>query len=145
MGEVALVVGLSAAIMWSGVLIITDFRTQRLPNILTIPAAVLAVGWFYLDSNFWALCGAFAWWALCVVPGKVSHRLKIGGGDAKLAVSLGAIVTGFGGLLGWYIAVGCASVTTLVLAIHPQWREDREIPHGPGMLLGAWMSILLTS
>lgn len=143
MGDIAFAVGFGSAAVWSGILMVTDLRTRRLPNLLTLPAALLAVAWFAWHSNIGALCGALAWWALCVVPGWASHRLTIGGGDAKLSVSLGAIASACGGCIGWYVAVGCASVVTLALATHPRCRRQRAIPHGPGMLIGTWLSVLL--
>lgn len=136
----------AVVLVWSVALAVTDLRERRLPDPLTLPAAPVVWVWCIVDGRPWALAGALAWWALCAVPGKVSPRLRIGGGDAKLALSLGAVAAAVGGPVGWWIAVAASSGITLCLAVVPctGQRGRRGLPHGPGMLLGTWLGVLLT-
>jgi leader peptidase (prepilin peptidase)/N-methyltransferase len=136
----------TAALVWTVALSVSDLRQRRLPDVLTLSAAAVVWGWCILDGRLWALTGALAWWALCTVPGKVSRRLRIGGGDAKLALSLGAVAAAVGGPVGWWIAVTVSSMVTLCLGLMPRGTrvDRRRLPHGPGMLSGTWLSVLLT-
>lgn len=112
-----MVVGVvTVALGWSASLMLTDLRQLRLPDRLTLPAA--AVVWLALgcSGHHRALAGAVAWWALCAVPGLFSARLRIGGGDAKLALTLGAVTAAAGGVVGWWTAVAGSSLLTLALA-----------------------------
>lgn len=138
------VVGVTAAVVWSTALTVTDLRYGRLPDVLTVPAAALAAATAAITGCPAALAGAAGWWLLCVAPGRLSRRLRIGGGDAKLALSLGAVVTGIGGLTGWWLAVAVAPVLTLLLALAPGYRGRPTVPHGPGMLMASWLAVLFT-
>jgi len=137
---------LTVALVWSVALTVTDLRERRLPDSLTLAAAAVVWLWCILDGRPWALTGALAWWALCAVPGMISPRLRIGGGDAKLSLSLGAVAAISGGPVGWWIAVAVSSVITLCLAVVPctALRGRAGLPHGPGMLTGTWFGVLLT-
>lgn len=129
------------ALVWSVALTVTDLRERRLPDRLTVPAAALVWMLCPVTGHPWALAGALGWWALCVVPGKVTRRLRTGGGDAKLALSLGGIVAAVGGLPGWWLAVAASSVLTLCLV--PVLRSPTgTLPHGPGMLGASWLAVI---
>lgn len=149
-GTVCTVAVVGAALAWTVALTVTDLRELRLPDRLTLPAVPLS----WLLAGFLTgpagllrgLAGAVAWWAVCVLPGRISHRLRTGGGDAKLALSLGAVTAASGGAGGWGAAVAGASVVTLVLAVGRSRHRRRPtvVPHGPGMLVASWISVLLT-
>lgn len=122
---------------WLGVLLTaTDLRHRRLPDALTLPAypVVGAVLW---------LCGADLWQALagCLLFGGVHLLVRLvapsamGGGDVKLAGSLGAVL----GAVSWLalpVAAVLASVITLVLGL---WSRADGVPHGPGLLAATWL------
>lgn len=106
------------------------------------------------------MLGGLGWFLLCMVPGLLSRRMAAGGGDAKLALSLGTVAVGTGGVYGWLLAVGAASVVTLLLGLVPVVRRKGGrhggrhggqsgdgLPHGPGMLLatGAVVVIAVTN
>jgi leader peptidase (prepilin peptidase)/N-methyltransferase len=65
----------------------------------------------------------------------------LGGGDVKLAGSLGALTaaTSWSGLV---LAVLAASVLTAVVALPARIIGYREVPHGPAMLAVAWLVVL---
>jgi leader peptidase (prepilin peptidase)/N-methyltransferase len=122
---------------WLGVLlVVTDVRHRRLPDALTLPAYP-AVG-----SVLW-LCGADLGRALagCLVFGGVHLLVRLlapsamGGGDVKLAGSLGAVL----GAVSWLalpLAAVLASTVTLAVGL---WCRTDSVPHGPGLLAGTWV------
>lgn len=135
-------------VVWAVALVVTDVRSRRLPDVLTLPAAVVAVGGAVWggDGHAWAVLGGVCWFLLCVLPGLLSRRFTAGGGDAKLALSLGTVATVTGGVPGLLLAIGGASVVTLFLAAFPRIRSSGEgIPHGPGMLVATLCSMVILS
>lgn len=118
---------------WAGTLTVYDIRYRRLPDWLTLPAVPVAWVVVVLLGHGWAVVGGVAWFLLCVLPGMLSVRLRAGGGDAKLALSLGAVATAAGGAVGLAATIAAASVMTLLFALFPTVRSA-ALPHGPGML-----------
>ncbi|MDN5683760.1 prepilin peptidase [Corynebacterium glyciniphilum] len=119
---------------WAGTLTVYDIRYRRLPDWLTLPAVPVAWVVVVLLGHGWAVVGGVAWFLLCVLPGMLSVRLRAGGGDAKLALSLGAVATAAGGAVGLAATIAAASVMTLLFALLPTVRSA-ALPHGPGMLV----------
>jgi len=146
-------IGGALALGWSLVLAITDLRSWRLPNRWTLPAAAIVCLGVVATGRSLDLWGGAAWWLACVLPGVLSPRLQVGGGDAKLAVSLGTIAVACGGVAGWIFAVSGASAFTLLLSVVTcRFTSARQragspqltVAHGPGMLFATWMSVILT-
>jgi leader peptidase (prepilin peptidase) / N-methyltransferase len=72
----------------------------------------------------------------------VSPR-ALGGGDVKLAGTLGALTaaTSWSGLL---LAVLTAGLLTATVAVPARLFGCTEVPHGPAMLSAAWLVVLHT-
>ncbi len=134
---------------WAGVLLGgADVVARRLPDALTLPAypvvAVLlgaaAVGAGDGGLLARAVAGALLW-----AGGYAAVRMvaptALGGGDVKIAGSLGALTaaTSWSGLL---MAVLAASVLTAVIAGPARMLGYRDVPHGPAMLAVAWLVTL---
>jgi leader peptidase (prepilin peptidase)/N-methyltransferase len=134
---------------WAGVLLAgADLAARRLPDALTLPAypvvaallGAAAVGAGDVGLLVRAAAGALLW-----VGGYAAVRLvapgALGGGDVKLAGSLGALTaaTSWPGLL---LAILAASVVTAAVAGPARIFGYREIPHGPAMLAAAWLVVL---
>jgi leader peptidase (prepilin peptidase)/N-methyltransferase len=134
---------------WAGVLLGgADLTARRLPDALTLPAypvvavllGVAAVGAGDAGPLARAAAGALLW-----AGGYAAVRLvapsALGGGDVKLAGSLGALTaaTSWPGLL---LAVLAASVVTAVVAGLARIAGYRDVPHGPAMLAAAWLVVL---
>ena len=73
--------------------VVTDLREQRIPNLLTLPAAVLAVIYFTVrhgtDGLWSSLAGlglGYAIWLILYAIG------KMGAGDVKLVGAVGALI-----------------------------------------------------
>ncbi|HZA17293.1 MAG TPA: A24 family peptidase [Pseudonocardiaceae bacterium] len=134
---------------WSGVLLgAADVAVRRLPDALTLPAypvvavllAVAAVGIGDTDLMVRAVVGALLW-----AGGYAAVRFiapgALGGGDVKLAGSLGAL-TAASSWPGLLLAVLVASVLTVVVAGPARMFGYRDVPHGPAMLAAAWLVVL---
>lgn len=121
---------------WGITLCVIDLRQRRLPDVLTLPAIPL-VWAVALAIQPTAVLGGLGWALLLLVIG---IRLGgVGGGDIKLAASLGVVVVlgaGFG-VLPWVMggAAGIAAVTMLLF-------RRQSLPFGPAMLLATGLGIL---
>jgi leader peptidase (prepilin peptidase) / N-methyltransferase len=134
---------------WAGVLLSgADLIARRLPDTLTLPAypvvavllAVAALGAGDAGALARAAAGAVLWGG-----GYAAVRLlapaALGGGDVKLAGSLGAL-TAATSWSGWVLAVLAASMVTAALAVPARMRGVRGVPHGPAMLAASWLVVL---
>lgn len=122
---------LSAAAVWAAALSYLDLRWQRLPDRLTVPAILFSV----LIALLWqpaAILGGLAWGLFYLLIAVLLGGL--GGGDIKLAASLGTLVVLAAGAAGWFLAVAGASLSSAVLMIS---LRRAVLPHGPSMLLAS--------
>jgi leader peptidase (prepilin peptidase)/N-methyltransferase len=135
---------------WAGVLLgAADLLARRLPDALTLPAypavtvllglAAAGTGDAGLPNR--ALAGAVLW-----AGGYAAVRLvapgALGGGDVKLAGTLGAIAAAVSwpGLL---LAVLAATALTTAVSLPALVFGGRgEVPHGPAMLASTWLIAL---
>lgn len=124
---------------WCAALCVVDLRERRLPNVLTLPAATVAVAaalWSWFDGAIAPLAGALLWTA---VNGAAFLARGMGAGDVKLAPTLGAVAGWAGGLPAVLLAVLAAQLLTLV---HAAVARDRTVPHGPAMITAALLAVL---
>ncbi|MFR9841876.1 prepilin peptidase [Corynebacterium striatum] len=104
-------------------------RFKRLPDWLTLPAAVASLLFFEPAGLIWpGIYLALACW-----------RGGVGGGDIKLAFPLGMWVTHECGVMGQLLAMMGASLST---AVWGTLRKDSAPPHGPGMLIAAALCVI---
>lgn len=124
-----------AVLCWMTALSYFDIRCRRLPNWLTLPAAVviITVGLWGRGPSIWA--GAAALAVLYLAAHLLSPR-AMGAGDVKLAVSTGGLAGAFG-LDAWFLAaIGAPLVTGLTgLVLLGLGRRGATVPHGPSMCL----------
>lgn len=135
---------------WAGVLLgAADLLARRLPDALTLPAypvvtvllGLAAAGTGDAGLPYRALAGAVLW-----AGGYAAVRLvapgALGGGDVKLAGTLGAIAAAVSwpGLL---LAVLAATALTTAVSLSALVFGGRgEVPHGPAMLASTWLIAL---
>lgn len=112
---------------WSTALCLYDLRWRRLPNPLTVPPALACL---LVCAAMPALAWGLVWPALYFVAGR-----GIGGGDIKLAVTLGVVLMALDGLGAVLAAVALSGAATVVLGL--ALRLPR-LAHGPQMLGAAW-------
>lgn len=113
--------------VWSAALCLYDLRWRRLPNPLTVPPALACL---LVCITAPVLAWGLVWPALYFVAGR-----GIGGGDVKLAVTLGVVLMALGGLGAVLAAVALSGAATVVLGL--ALRLPR-LAHGPQMLGAAW-------
>ncbi|MGV9210668.1 prepilin peptidase [Micromonospora sp. RB23] len=140
---------------WTLPAVVVDLAVHRLPDRLTLPAA----------AGTWLLLGAAALvdagvgpWVRAVAAGTglalffaastlLLGRRGFGLGDAKLALSAGA-------LLGWYgwpvlvfgllLTFGLSALVSLALLVARRVRWTSHLPFGPFLLLGTAGALLAT-
>lgn len=112
---------------WAVLLSGFDICFRKLPNWLTIPAAVVACMLF--PTAIW---GGFVWAALYVV-------VRTGKGDVKLALSLGTVLAA-SSVMALFNGIIFASFATVAAGIV---LRTKRLPHGPSMLLGSYLAWLL--
>ncbi|MFQ6229403.1 prepilin peptidase [Nocardia sp. NPDC002869] len=124
--------GFLALTVWCAALSISDIRSRRLPNLLTVPGAVIVLGYAALTGHFpTAARGA----ALLATPYLLIHLTRpaaLGAGDVKLAVGLGA-AAGLGGGPVWVWSAVAAPVCTAIAGVGALLgsRVGRRIYGGP--------------
>lgn len=129
-------------IIWGVCLLLFDVHRRILPNALTLPALVLAVGWSILNDPT-LLWGALLWGGIYLL---LAYSIGgIGGGDIKLAPTLG-VIAAHNGIGAVVAAIGLASVLTLVFGVAARYLKrsgSERVPHGPGMLIATCVALCL--
>lgn len=134
--------GVLAVGVWLTVLSIYDLRQRRLPNMLTLPGAVLIlVAAACAGRGTPALLGAVALAGLYLLVHLVSPR-SMGAGDVKLALGLGALTGAFGADV-WLLAALGAPLCTAALAVAAAVRGVPTVPHGPSMCVASAAAVAL--
>lgn len=128
-------------IWWVAVLVFHDEARRRLPDHLTLPAALGAVLGASLTEPALILGGVG--WAGIYLFSALAGR-GIGGGDVKLAMSLGVLAAAAGGAGGVLVAAVIASAVTVARGAGSQGGggHGKAVPHGPSMLGGTLVVIL---
>ncbi|GAA5102294.1 A24 family peptidase [Haloechinothrix salitolerans] len=126
----------------------TDLRQRRLPNALTLSAigvtacVLVAVA---VSAGTAAVLGAAAWGGVSLTSAHLAVYLvapgSLGGGDVKLATSVGAVLGAVGWqavLLGMLLASSVAFLLGVAARVlrRPAWRDG--VPYGPGLLAATW-------
>ena len=139
------VIGRSAAVIavlgWMAALSVVDIRHRRLPNVLTLPGAVvILVVAVACGRGLPAAIGSAALGGAYLVV----HLLApgaMGAGDVKLAVGLGALTAALGAEVWALAAMGAPLVTVVWSAV----ARARSVPHGPSMCLATLLAVCGTS
>lgn len=119
-------------VWWAVRLMRADESRHRLPDQLTLPAALGAVAGALCTEPVLIL-GGLAW------AGAYLLGRGIGGGDVKLALSLGVLAAAAGGVAGVLAAVVTASAVTVARSVITQ---GKAVPHGPSMLVGTFIVVV---
>ena len=119
-------------------LIIFDFRTYTLPDYITLPLAGIALLFeILINIQHWymPIIGAAVCSVLLLIIGlvisKKMNQEAIGGGDIKLAISIGAV----SGIMGGLFTITAAAISALIYYLIT--KKNTKIP------FGAFMSIVV--
>ncbi|GAU65190.1 putative A24 family peptidase [Streptomyces sp. NBRC 110611] len=129
-----------------------DWRARRLPDVLTLPLAVLAAGALGVVGRLTGEAGA--WWrallgglvlAACYLVLHLAHPSGLGLGDVKLALGLGVAL----GWYGWRTLVTGGAAGVLIGAVYGaglmiarRGAGKTAMPLGPFMIIGAFCGLL---
>ena len=114
---------------WAAVLSYSDIRVKKLPNSLTLPVLIVVALIAVVQQDWLAVLGGSSWFLLYLAVAAFSSG--IGGGDIKLAPTLGLLI-GSGGLIPVLGAIAGAQIFSIATSLI--MRENRH-PHGPAMLV----------
>ncbi|AKE41320.1 signal peptidase [Corynebacterium kutscheri] len=129
-----------AIILWATSLCVYDFRYRRLPNFLTLPAIIGTTTLALLVDQPQALFGGLLWLGIYFFLALMN--LNIGGGDIKLALSLGILV-GMVDLMAVFVAIFIASLLAIIELAFYRRQTQYSCAHGPHMIIGALTASLI--
>jgi leader peptidase (prepilin peptidase) / N-methyltransferase len=137
-------VGLCVGVIaWLAALSVYDIRERRLPNLLTLPGALVILGVAAAAGRgLPALLGAGALFAVYLAVHLLTPA-AMGAGDVKLAIGVGAL-TGSFGVDVWALAALTAPLLTASWAVVVLLRHSEStVPHGPSMCVAAGLAAAL--
>ena len=124
-----------AVAVWLTALTVCDLRRRRLPNVLTVPGAVvILIAAAVAGHGVPALLGALALAGSYAVVHLVSPA-ALGAGDVKLALGVGALTGSFGPQAWALCAIGASLLTGLWGVARLVRGAGSAVPHGPSMCL----------
>ena len=123
--------------LWLIALSAFDIRQRRLPNVLTLPGAVvILVAAGVAGHGLRAAVGAGVLFGVYATVHLIAPA-AMGAGDVKLALGVGALTGAFGPDV-WVLAALGASILTGLLGVVALMRGSREgLPHGASMCVAA--------
>lgn len=125
--------------MWLGALTVCDLRSRRLPNVLTLPGAIVVAAVAAVSGRGTAAAvGALALAGAYLLVHLVSPA-AMGAGDVKLALGIGALSGAFGAAAWMVAALGAPLLTALWGLLS----RRSVLPHGPAMCLATAVAVAM--
>lgn len=141
-------------VLLTSALLVTDLKALRIVDRLNLPgtlilavllaAASLVTG--SIDALVRAALGGLAYFAGTLLMFVVVRGRGFGAGDVKLSFQLGLFTAYISwGTLGWAVfsTAMIGGVLALGLLVLGRAGRNTELPYGPPMILGAWLSLVL--
>lgn len=147
-------------ILFTAILIalsVIDFKTRLLPDVITLPSAVLAIllsfatlhpavgphwGITPLKALGGILAGAGPLAVIAFVYYKITGREGLGMGDIKLMILVGALLGPWNAFLTLFIGAITGTIAGLPTVMFNKEGRMTEIPFGPFLSAGAWIAAL---
>ncbi len=125
--------------VWLGALTVCDLRSRRLPNVLTLPGAIVVAAVAAVSGRGTAAAvGALALAGAYLLVHLVSPA-AMGAGDVKLALGIGALSGAFGAAAWMVAALGAPLLTALWGLLS----RRSVLPHGPAMCLATAVAVAM--
>lgn len=126
-----------------------DLEHKIIPDVISLPGIGLGLGFSLLVKSitFWEslvgfLVGGVLLYLVAILGDFLFKKESMGGGDIKMAAMLGAFLGWKGFLLSFFVALILGTfVGAITMAISSKVRQNRVIPFGPFLALGATISI----
>lgn len=140
-------------LLLTAALMLTDIDDMRIVDRLNLRGSVILIVALGVTSlaigelpAFWrGLGGAAVYFAGSLVLFVLARGNGFGAGDVKLAPLLGVFATYFS----WTILARSVFATAFIggilavaVLVFSEAKRDTELPYGPAMILGAWLSII---
>jgi leader peptidase (prepilin peptidase)/N-methyltransferase len=130
--------GLAAFVFGAALIVITfiDYDHRIIPDVITLPGVLLAIGARFLTGNdplagvIGAIAGAVGLWLVAFVYRVMAKREGLGFGDVKLAALLGAFLGGSGVFLTVFLASVIGSLVGAVLIMSGRGSRSTALPFG---------------
>ncbi|MFD7654886.1 prepilin peptidase [Actinosynnema sp. NPDC059797] len=133
---------LALLVAWLGVVLsAVDFRHRRLPDVVTLPAyPLVGLALWWAGADLWRAAAGAALFLGFHLGVRLLAPSAMGGGDVKLAGPVGAVLAS---VSWWALPVGAVVASAVTLAVAAV-RRTGGAPHGPGLLVAAWLAVLST-
>ncbi|WP_370368413.1 prepilin peptidase [Mycolicibacterium sp. CH28] len=124
-------------LVWAAALSVADVRHRRLPNVLTLPGAVVVLSVAVVcGRGLPALAGSLGLAALYLSV-HLALPAGLGAGDVKLALAVGGLTGAFGADVWMLAAFGAPLLTAIVGAGIAVRDRAATVPHGPSMCVAS--------
>jgi leader peptidase (prepilin peptidase)/N-methyltransferase len=123
---------------------VTDLRSRRIPNLLTLPALAFALFVAFTEGTLaLAMVGALIGAGAFMLPMFLYGRGSAGAGDVKLAAFLGAAL-GLPGIISALFFAGLAASVVVLIGIGARKITRRSaIPFGPFIAFGGLAALYI--
>jgi leader peptidase (prepilin peptidase) / N-methyltransferase len=127
---------------------IIDFQLKIIPDVISIPFILIGVGVHFFEvypdwlgalkfSGLGILVGGGSLWLIAEVISRLKKTDAMGGGDIKLSAMLGAFLGWKAIIFVFFSSSILALVYAVALRVSKRQDEDKTIPFGPFLSMGA--------
>jgi leader peptidase (prepilin peptidase) / N-methyltransferase len=127
------------------VILIYDFHTKVIPDLLSYTAVVLSAGYIILNFHDYELIDLLAGPIVFLFFASIWYFSKgraIGFGDAKLGLSVGLLLGAANGFSAIILSFWLGSLVAIFLVIRKGFTMKSEVPFAPFIILGAWLGLI---
>lgn len=129
--------------LWLAALCLTDLRSRRLPNVLTLGGAAVAIALHAMAGGMAGMVDSLEGGAICAALLLLPFLLHAaGGGDVKMLFAVGCLFGSPRGLEALFYVSIAGLALALVFRIFVPREKRRALPFGLAIAVGAWLEML---
>lgn len=129
--------------LWLAALCVSDWRSRRLPNALTLGGAAVAVVLHALAGGMAGTLDSLEGGAICAALLFLPFLLHAaGGGDVKMLFAVGCFYGSRRGLNALFYISLAGLAMALLYRLFAAKEKRRELPFGLAIAAGAWLEML---